>query len=104
MLQGLVRQRAIEPFGEALLVGVDFIGLFNRVHVQIAVAGFSARGAPVTAPAKEAGAEGEGGMRGNMGILEGGGVWEGFAIEGEEKGVGGNLGILEEGGFELEEG
>lgn len=72
------------PLGEALFVGVHLVGLLVGVHVEVAVTGLGACGTAVSATTREAGAEGEGGERGEL--RERGFVGEGLAIEGEVEG------------------
>ncbi|KAJ4829230.1 hypothetical protein Tsubulata_024769 [Turnera subulata] len=64
--QGLVGEGAVELFGEALLVGVHLIGLLDGVHVEVAVAGLGPRGTAIATAAEEAGAEDEGGEKGDV--------------------------------------
>lgn len=85
--EGVGGEGAGAPFGEARLVGVGLVGLLLGVHVEVAVAGLSAGGAPVSAAAGEAEVEEEGGGGGEHGMEWCGGAGEGGAIEGEEEGV-----------------
>lgn len=86
-----------------MLVGVDFIRLFNGVHIEVTVAGLRTGGATISAAAREAGEEKEGGKIGNLGIWEKGRIGEGFSIESEVEG-GKGLGIGKERRFEVVEG